>query len=332
VNTARCLLAALTAAALLSLVGAPASGLPADGTASAGGRAAAAPPATPAPSAPDDPYFADQWALERMHAATLWDRAAGSPGVIVAVLDTGVDAGHEDLKGKVVDSVDLSNAPDAADRAGHGTHVAGVIAAGRDNGAGIAGLAPDSRLLNVKVAGDDGTCRASAVAAGIRWAADHGALVINVSLELRDSWPDLEAAVGYAWGRGALIVAAAGNDGDDAPRYPAAYLNCLAVTGTGPDDCLAPLANYGEWVDLAAPGRNILSTLPGNRYGYESGTSFAAAQVSGLAALLFTVVTDTNGDGRLNDEVRAALQHRAQPLAAFGTGHGLVDAALLLPR
>ena len=329
-DTIRALLPALTGAILFSLVCAPNSGLSGDRPTSA--RASAAEPTIVNAAAPDDPYFSDQWALDRVHAATIWDRTTSSPAILVAILDTGVDADHEDLQGRVIESVNFSDSTASNDRNGHGTGVAGVIAAARNNRVGIAGLAPDCRLLNVKVASDDGTCRASAVARGIRWAADHGALVINLSLELRDSSSELEAAVDYAWSRGAIIIAAAGNDASASPHYPAAYLNCIAVGAVGPDNGLAPLSNYGEWVDLAAPGYDILSTLPDDNYGCESGTSFAAAHVSGLAALLFSQVTDANGDGRLNDEVRAALEHGCQRLSLAGLGHGLVDANLLVPR
>ncbi len=323
----------LTGAILFSLVCAPNSGLTGDRPAGARGIAGEPPTPTVASSAaPDDPRFAEQWALDRLHAAALWSRTTGSPAILVAILDTGVDADHEDLQGKVLESVNFTGAAGPDDRSGHGTHVAGIIAAERNNGVGISGLAPGCRLLNVKVADDDGTCRASAVARGIRWATDHGARVINISLELRDPSPDLAAAVDYAWDRGAVIVAAAGNDASDSLRYPAAYPNCIAVGAIGPDDDLAPLSNYGDWVDLAAPGYQIFSTLPDNDYGYESGTSFAAAHASGLAALLFSLVTDTNGDGHLNDEVRAALDGGCRPLDSFGLGRGLIDATRLVPR
>jgi thermitase len=210
-----------------------------------------------------------------------------------------------------VAEVNLTDSPTPSDAYGHGTHIAGIIAASGNNGIGIAGVAPQCRLMNVKVADDKGRCQASAVAEGIIWAVDNGANVINISIELREPSAELEDAVNYAWSQGAVIIAAAGNDGSQSPVYPAYYENCLAVAATKQDGTLAPLSNHGDWVDAAAPGFNIYSTLPQNGYGYKTGTSFATAYVSGLAALLFNVVSDSNGDGRLNDEVRAAIEAEA---------------------
>jgi len=119
--------------------------------------------------------------------------------------------------------------------------------------------------------------------------------------------PELETAINFAWENGVIIIAAAGNDGNDLPVYPACYENCISVTGLRDNGELAPLANYGDWVDAAAPGFEIYSTLPGNEYGYKQGTSFAAACVSGLAARLLPLVEDGNGDSRLNDEVRQLI-------------------------
>ena len=124
-----------------------------------------------------------------------------------------------------------------------------------------------------------------------------------------------------------MIVAAAGNDGSQSPIYPAYYENCIAVGATKQDDTLAPLSNYGDWVDVFAPGLYIYSTLLDDRYGLRSGTSFATPFVSGLAALLFDVVSDTNGDGRLNDEVRAAIEAGCQEVGHNSEGGGRIDAA-----
>jgi thermitase len=268
-----------------------------------------------------------QWALERIHALpSAWGIAGDSP-VLVAVLDTGIDKNHEDLLGRVVAEIDFSESPTTADVYGHGTSIAGIIAANIDNGLGIAGLAPDCLLVNVKVADDDGRCQLSALTAGIIWAVDYGAKVINISIELKESTPELEAAVDYAWNKGALVIAAAGNDGSSLPVYPAACENCLAVTAIQENGTLAPLANYGDWVDVAAPGMDIYSTLPGNSYGYKHGTSFATAYVSGLAAVLFSLATDTNGDGKLNDEVRRAIEAGCDAIGIAGTGNGIINVA-----
>lgn len=260
------------------------------------------------PSILDDPYAEQQRALRQVQAPTSRQIITGNREILVAVLDTGIDANHEDLKGKVAAEVNFTDSSTPHDVCGHGTLIAGIIAANSNNGIGITGIAPESRLMNVKVANDRRECRASAVAQGIIWAVDNGAHVINISIELGETSAALEDAVNYAWRQGAIIIAAAGNEGGQSPVYPAFYENCIAVTATRQDGTLAPLSNYGDWVDVAAPGFNIYSTLPDNRYGYKSGTSFATAHISGFAALLFDVLKDTNGDNKINDDVRAAIE------------------------
>ncbi len=278
-------------------------------------------------SIPNDPYLGEQWALSQIGAPRLWKVTTGNREILVAVLDTGIDHNHEDLNGKVVAEVNLTGSPTPDDINGHGTHIAGIIAANTDNGTGIAGMAPESQLMNVKVADDKGRSQASVVAEGIIWAVDNGASVINISVEFREPSAELEEAVNYAWRQGVVIIAAAGNEGSQSPVYPAYYENSIAVAATRENGSLAPLSNYGDWVDEAAPGFNIFSTLPDDSYGYKTGTSFATAYVSGLAALLFNVVTDTNGDGRLNDEVRAAIEAGGQEIGISGVGTGRIDAA-----
>lgn len=271
-----------------------------------------------------DPAGQQQWALEQIQAPPP-RITEGNSQALVAVLDTGIDRAHEDLDGRVVAEINFTKSDTADDIYGHGTHVAGIIAANDDNNLGIIGLAPTSRLANVKVADDKGRCQVSALADGIIWAVDNGASVINISIELRESTSRLEEAVNYAWENGAIIVAAAGNDGNETPIYPAGYENCIGVTAIRENGELAPLANYGDWVDVAAPGFNIYSTLPDNSYGYKHGTSFATAYVSGLAALLFPMVADTNGNGRLNDEVRRAIETGCHEIGLDGTGKGCIN-------
>ena len=276
---------------------------------------------------PNDPYLDNQWALSQVQVFELWSATTGNPEILVAVLDTGIDGDHEDLKGKVVTVANFADSSTTNDIHGHGTHIAGIIAAECDNGIGITGVAPECRLMNVKVADDKGRCQPLAVAEAIVWAVDNGANVINISIEFREPSPQLEDAVNYAWGQGVIIIAAAGNDGSQSPTYPAYYENSIAVAASKQDDTLAPLSNYGNWVDVAAPGFNIYSTLPDDSYGYKTGTSFAAAYVSGLAALLFHVVTDSDGDGRLNGEVRAAIEAGCQEISINGVGTGRINAA-----
>jgi len=257
-----------------------------------------------------------RWDLSRVKADQSWQITAGKPEVLVAVLDTGIDESHEALAGKVVGRVNFSNNQGSEDRHGHGTHIAGIIAASPALFDGIAGLAYDITLLNVKVANDDGTCDAAAIANGIVWAVDHGANVINVSLTIDRASLMLEEAVNYAWERGSIVVAAAGNDYGTKPTYPAAYANTIAVTATGADDLLPRWANHGDWVDVGAPGVDIYSSLPGDQYERRSGTSMAAALVSAEAGLLFAMAADANGNGRINDEVRTAIESGTEPLRA----------------
>jgi thermitase len=179
--------------------------------------------------------------------------------------------------------------------------------------------------MNVKVCDDVGRCEASTAAEGIIWAVNHGARVINISFCVESS-PDLEEAINYAWSQGCVIVAAAGNEGKSTPAYPACYANCFAVAATNANDSLALLSNHGDWVDVAAPGFKIYSTFPQNEYGYRSGTSSSAAYVSGVAALVFSVAKDTNGNGVINDEVREAIESSCSPVSAAEVGEGCISA------
>jgi thermitase len=266
-----------------------------------------------------------QWALEQIQALPSPQIAGSNTQIRVAVLDTGIDRSHEDLHGKVMAEINFTESATTSDIYGHGTHIAGIIAADSENCLGIVGLAPESLLLNVKVADDTGRCQPSALADGIVWAVNNGANIINISIELRESTSELQEAIDYAWRNGAIIIAAAGNDGGETPVYPAGYENCLGVAAIQETGALAPLSNYGNWVDVAAPGFNIYSTLPNNSYGYKHGTSFATAYVSGLAALLFPLVTDTNGDHRLNDEVRQVIESGCRDIGVEGAGRGCIN-------
>ena len=256
-----------------------------------------------------------RWGIDRIAVPAAWHVGGSFAPVLVAVLDTGI-ASDAPFAHRVVASMDFSGEGTTEDTHGHGTHMAGTIAA----------IAPNANLLNVKVADGRGRCETDDVARALRWAADSGAQIINVSLEVAPS-DELEQAVAYAWERGALVVAAAGNSGSTAPAYPAAYVLALAVAGTNESDGLAVLSNHGEWVDIAAPGFKIYAEQPGGEFGYETGTSPAAAHISGVAALLNGIALDSSGNGSLNDEVRKYLESTADPMAISGTGSGLVNAA-----
>lgn len=274
---------------------------------------------------PREAYLDWQWALGEIDWSQVWTPNQSSPDILVAVLDTGIDRDHEDLVAKVVDEANFSDSPAVDDLHGHGTHIAGIIAANTDNGIGIAGLAPRCLIMNVKVADDRGRCDAAAIADGIEWAVDRGANILTISLCVPEPSEQLEEAVAYAWSHGALIIAAAGNEGSAVPQYPAYYPECIAVTAIKDDGSRAPLANHGDWVDVAAPGYQIYSTLPENEYGYKTGTSQATAYVTGLAVPLYSIAIDGDGDGQVNDEVRAAIEGSCEQVGGGGMGKGMVS-------
>lgn len=272
------------------------------------------PDAIASTTVPNDEYFDRQWALTRLQPLDAWANSTSGQDILIAVLDTGIDCRHEDLVGKVAASVNVTDSPTASDLHGHGTHIAGIIAAATNNGIGIASVAPDCRLMNVKVADDSGTCYGSVVARGITWAVEHGANVINMSLVIDSPSPELQQAIDYAWSNGVVVVAAAGNDMGTRLAYPAYYSNCIAVAAADVDGHVASWSGDGAWVDVAAPGVKVYSILPDNGYGYKSGTSMAAAHVSGVAGLLLTTANDDNGNGFVNDEVRMTIEESCDEL------------------
>ncbi|MFJ6698819.1 S8 family peptidase [Streptomyces sp. NPDC091272] len=283
-----------------------------------------------------DPMRDQQYALTSLKLPDAWDRAKGDDTVI-AVVDTGVDRGHPDLKGRLVDGYDfVDNDNDPTDKNGHGTHVSGIAAAATDNGVGIAGGAPDAKIMPVRVLGADGSGKDADIAKGITWAADHGAHVINLSLGESGLMARLlkggvlNSAIAAAHSKGAVVVAAAGNDGTALqpykPRTPV-----LVVGASGPANRPADFSNFGAQDAVSAPGVKILSTLPTyatkesakNRTGYGTldGTSMAAPYVSAVAALL-------HSQDRNPDQIMAAIRTTAKnPQKLPKLGLGIVDAA-----
>lgn len=246
-----------------------------------------------------------QWALTKVKAAgttdSAWNISHGKSSVKVAVLDTGIDLNHEDLRGKVTSFQNCTNSNTANDIYGHGTHVSGIISANTNNNLGVAGVGYNISLMNAKGLGDDGSGYYSWLANCLVWATDNGARVINMSLGGPADAQILSDAINYAWNKGVVLVAAAGNSGSNSPSYPAFYPHVLSVAATDQNDQKASFSNWGSWVKVAAPGVNIYSTLPGTpnafkqtTYGYGSGTSMATPFVSGLAGLLFSVGNPDN--------------------------------------
>jgi len=277
---------------------------------------------------PNDPGYSNQWALPKIEAPLAWDLTKGSSTIRVAILDTGIDQNHEDLGAKIVANRNFTTSRTVDDRHGHGTHVAGIAAAITDNGRGIAGVGFNSVLMNGKVLGDNGSGQYSWVASGIIWAADNGAHVINMSLGGSSSSTTLEDALKYAYNKGVVLVAAAGNNNTSSPSYPAFYAECIAVAATDQSDAKASFSNYGTWVDIAAPGVSIYSTLPNHRnrigtrnYGSLSGTSMAAPHVAGVVALL-----ETRYPGMSNANIAQKLISTADPTTGFSPALGRVNA------
>ena len=235
---------------------------------------------------PNDTFLSEQWGLAMLGAEQAWELSRGT-GVTIAVLDTGVDYVHPDLTGRVDlgrDFVDSDDDP--MDVQGHGTHVAGIAAAGADDGFGISGIAPGARILAVRVLGADGSGNYSHVAKGIVYAAQKGAKVINLSLGGDEQSELLRDAIDFAVARGAIVTCATGNEGRSAIGYPARYESCLAVGATDQSDQRAHFSNAGPGIDITAPGASILSSTMGGSHESWDGTSMATPYVSGVAALL----------------------------------------------
>lgn len=267
-----------------------------------------------------DPYRSQQWALDTLQVSTAWAISTGAQ-VDVAVIDTGVKGTHIDLAGKVCNGVAFLNSTGVAqlgqgatDPHGHGTHVAGTIAALRGNGVGVAGVAPSARIIPVRVLDAQGNGSSSDVARGITWAVDHGAEVVNLSLGGGYS-SAVQVAVDYAESQGVVVVAAAGNAGPGGPpNYPAALPEALAVGSHDKNGLVSSFSTRGGYVDLSAPGSGILSTSHDGSWVFMSGTSMATPHVAGVVALMLATEP-----GLTPNEVRTRLQ--ATAVDAGSAGH-----------
>ena len=271
---------------------------------------------------PNDPRLANQWGLTSTRFGGAWNDANGD-GAKVAMVDSGVYSEHPDL-GRIIAQRDFVEGDAVADDDyGHGTHITGIAGALTDNGKGVAGGCFGCKLIVAKVMGAGGFTTDSRVVEGINWSMIQGADVVNLSLGGPADSSVLRTAVNRAYWRGAVVVAAAGNDGTDGPRYPAAYSNATAVGAISADGSLAPFSGRGRWVDLAAPGTDIISTSKSGGYDRQSGTSMSSAFVSGLAGLLAS-------QGMSADSIRQRMQDTAKDLGPAGDdprfGHGMIDA------
>ncbi|MFD3258467.1 S8 family peptidase [Paenibacillus lentus] len=283
-------------------------------------------PAADTPEIPNDMLFSEyQWNLPIIETNRGWKLSKGSNDVIVAVVDTGVDLYHPDLQGRLLKGYNVV-APDEepVDDVGHGTHVAGIISANVNNGEGIAGMMWGGKILPVKALDKSGSGTTYSVAQGIIWAADNGAKVINLSLGNYADAQFLHEAIKYAYDKDVVLVAATGNDNTERPGYPAAYPEVLSVSATDYNLQKASFSNYGDYVDVVAPGESIASTYPDNQYAALSGTSMASPHVAALAALIRSVNPDLK-----NTEVMDIIRNNVIDLGDPGHdnlyGHGQID-------
>jgi hypothetical protein len=273
------------------------------------------------PREPNDPLYSAQWSLDKIDAAEAWDISTGGLPTIVAVVDSGVDYNHRDLRDNMwVNQAELAglagvdddrngyvddiygynfvyNNADPIDDHGHGTHCAGIIAAGGNNGLDIAGICRNTKIMAVKFLGSLGEGTTADAVLSIYYAVANGADIISCSWGSGEESRALQDAIDYAYSQGVFMVAAAGNDNSDQPYYPAGYPHVISVTATDSDDKKWSLSNYGDWIDIAAPGVDILSlraagTSQGSSYGqyttFMSGTSMAAPHVAGACAFLLS--------------------------------------------
>ncbi len=290
---------------------------------------------------PNDTNFSSQTAyLQAMNLPAAWDTTTGNDSMILAILDSGVQVNHPDLAGRLVPGWDFVNRDsDPSDDFGHGTMVAGIAAASTNNRLGVAGATWQGKIMPIKVLDSRGAADDENIAAGIRWAVDHGASVINLSLGgPGEGTGILQQSVDYATGRNVVVVAAAGNDGHKsffeatAPHYPAACNGVIAVGATDAAGNHASFSSYGNWIDVVAPGavtenpaRGISTTMRGSSYGTGSGTSFSSPLVAGVAFLMRAANPNANQATISNRLITSA---RDLGPAGFDSvyGTGMVDA------
>jgi subtilisin family serine protease len=293
---------------------------------------------------PNDPLFASQWGTSKIRAPQAWDTCVGTVDPIVAVIDTGIDINHRDLQSNLwINEAELNGVPgvdddengyvddihgynfvyrtnNCLDDHGHGTHCAGIIAAVGDNGLDVAGVCWRARVMPLKILDSDGNGNAADAATAIYYAVANGADVINASWGGPDTSQTLTDAIAYAERQGVVVVAAAGNENSSVEFYPAAYSTVIAVAATEKTDRRLSFSNYGDWVDIAAPGYDILSLrAAGTWQGTPqddfttrlSGTSMAAPYVSGACALMLAA------DPFLScEQVRQIVTTAGDPIAA----------------
>jgi subtilisin family serine protease len=291
--------------------------------------------------APNDTYYGIQTDLGAIGVPAAWLRTTGNAGVVVAVLDTGIDATHPEFTGRIVPGFDaLTGRADTAsdfaptnDLEGHGTHVSGTIAATANNGAGIAGIAPNVLIMPIKVLDASGSGDFGGMVIGMNWAISHGARIITMSLggTLKAlEAADLQETIDAAYAAGAVVVAAAGNDAAAVDEYPCNFVHVICVgSATANGTAVSSFSTRTAALALVAPGENIASSIPGNQYAYGTGTSMATPHVTGAIALMRSL------DSAISvDQIWTDLTQTAKPLVPGGrnseSGYGLLQVGAAL--
>jgi major intracellular serine protease len=280
------------------------------------------------------------YGVKQLKADEVWEKAEKGKGVVVAILDTGIDTNHPDLKDQIIDGRNFTSEgthTDFEDRNGHGTHVAGTIAA-KENDSGVVGVAPQVKLLIGKVLNRQGTGSYKGITEAIKWAADwrgpndERVRVINMSLGGPVNDHEQYKAILYACSKGILVVVASGNEGDSDENtleygYPSLYNECITVAACDDNKELAPFSNNSRQVDVIAAGVDVLSTYPESHYAILSGTSMATPHVSGALALIINIGEKYFGRTLTEAEIYALLVQCCCSLGYKPTseGHGLIN-------
>src|SRR2546422_5973449 len=274
---------------------------------------------------PSDPAYADQWALPKIGWDSVFGNVSPAGSATIAVLDTGVDAGQTDLAGRLVPGFSAFDGSDpTADPNGHGTWLASIAAAATDNSDGIAGVAYGNvSIMPVQVLDANGAGLDSDVIAGLIWAADHNANVVLMGFSNPGYSQNLQDAIDYAWSKGAVLVAATGNDGSATSTFPAGAAKVMGVSATDSSDSLWPGSNYGQDTFIAAPGVDITADAVSSGTTSISGTSASSAFVAGAAALL-----QANDPSATNGAIVGRLARNADPAGnQEQTGNGRLNLA-----
>lgn len=274
----------------------------------------------------NDPYISKQWYHQIIGTKDAWEVTTGSNDIVVAVIDDGIDLHHRDLKKQIISPYDVVlNSKSRISIGEHGTHVSGIIASTMNNGVGGTGIAPNVKIMPINVFDGDSALY-SDVITGIQYAIEQDADIINLSLGGTEPSRMLNDAIQRAYKAGILVVAAAGNEGENVYDYPAAYDHVLAVSATDSSDRITDFSNYGTDIDLAAPGTDIYSTFPHNQYEFLSGTSMATPVVAGVAALVWSA-----NPSLTNTQIEEYLYQTADDLGPRGKdvyyGNGRINAS-----